>query len=94
MKTAKPLGKELPPDAAAGAMPAGCVDLGRDAQLRLRDDPSLAQWSPVAGRPRARVKSRGAGPRREEPRPSPALPSLPPGAPQGTWQKGALRAPP
>lgn len=94
VKTAKPLGRELPPDAAAGAMPAGCVGLGRDARLRLRADRSLVQWSPVAGRPRARVKSRGAGPRREEPGPSPALPALRPGAPQGTWQEGALRAPP
>lgn len=28
VKTEKPLGRELPPDAAAGAMLAGCVGLG------------------------------------------------------------------
>lgn len=51
---------------------------GRDAQLGLRADRSLALWSPVARRPRARVKSRGPGPSGEEPRASPALPALPP----------------
>lgn len=67
VKTAKPLGRVLPPDAAAGAMPAcrqasasGLDARGSGLALTARLLCG-AQWP---GRPRARVKSRGAPGRR------------------------------
>lgn len=87
VNTARPLGRELPPDAAAGAMPAGCVGLGMGRAALLLDDRWVARWRPMTGSSRPRIKNGGAGPRREEPRPlpaPPAPPAFPLGAPQGT----------
>lgn len=47
VKTARPLGRELPPDAAAGAMPAGCVGFGMGRAALLRDDRWVARWRPM-----------------------------------------------
>lgn len=79
VKTEKPLGRLLPPDAAAGAMPAAGVASGRDARGSPLTARSLAWRSLVAGAParglrvgQLRLGKEEPGPPRAPPSPRPA----------------------
>lgn len=100
VKTEKPLGRLLPPDAAAGAMPAAGVASGRDARGSPLTARSLAWRSLVAGAParglrvgQLRLGKEEPGPPRAPPSPRPASRARrdpAPAPPQLTWGRAGL----